>query len=94
MPFARKMGSNWLALWSGDKHVSIARTVVRTRQRALYGGQDQIDDAQWDELIQGLEKQLKTEHRAEPVFTLRWSMIWVWEAACANQKRRRHQAPS
>ena len=37
----------------------------------LYDAQDQID-AQRDKLIQDMEKQLKTEHRVEPVFTVRW----------------------
>ena len=52
----------------------IFRTVVRRRQREPYDAQDQIDE-QRDELTQGMEKQLKTEHRVEPVFTIRWSVI-------------------
>jgi len=43
----------------------------RIATEALYAAQDQID-AQRDELIQGMEKQLKTENRVEPVFTVRW----------------------
>jgi len=39
----------------------------------LYEAQDRID-AQRDELIQGMEKQLEMEHRVESVFTVRWSV--------------------
>ena len=51
----------------------VSGAVVRRRQRKPYDARDQID-AQRDELIQGMEKQLTTEHRVKPVFTIRWSV--------------------
>jgi len=54
-----------------QKHVRELEQRRSKKRRALYDAQDQID-AQRDELIQGMEKQLKTENRVEPVFTVRW----------------------
>jgi len=56
-----------------QKHVRELEQRRSRKRRSLYDAQDQID-AQRDELIQGMEKQLKTEHRIEPVFTVRWSV--------------------
>jgi len=56
-----------------QKHVRELEQRRSQKRRALYDAQDQID-AQRDELIQGMEKQLKTEHSIEPVFTVRWQV--------------------
>jgi len=56
-----------------QKHVRELEQRRSRKRRALYDAQDQID-AQRDELIQSMEKQLKTEYRVESVFTIRWSI--------------------
>jgi len=56
-----------------QKHVRELEQRRSRKRRELYDAQDQID-AQRDELIQDMEKQLKTEHRVEPVFTIRWTV--------------------
>ena len=56
-----------------QKHARELEQRRSRKRRELYDAQDQID-AQRDELIQGMEKQLKTEHQVEPVFTIRWSI--------------------
>jgi len=56
-----------------QKHVRELEQRRSKKRRALYDAQDQID-AQRDELIQNMEKQLKTEHAIEPVFLIRWSI--------------------
>ena len=56
-----------------QRHVRELEQRRSRKRRELYDGQDQID-AQRDELIQDMEKQLNTEHRVESVFTIRWTV--------------------
>jgi len=56
-----------------QKHVRELEQRRSRKRRELYDAQDQVD-AQRDELIQGMEKQLKTEHSIKPVFTVRWQV--------------------
>jgi len=56
-----------------QKHVRELEQRRSRKRRSLYDAQDQID-AQRDELIQGMEKQLTTEHSIEAVFLIRWSI--------------------
>jgi adenine-specific DNA-methyltransferase len=43
-------------------------------RRDLYEQQDQIDGRR-DQLIAGMERQLKQEHAAESVFCIRWKIV-------------------
>jgi len=54
-----------------QKHVRELEQRRSQKRRALYDAQDEID-AHRDKLIQDMEKQLRTEHRVEPAFIIRW----------------------
>lgn len=56
-----------------QKHVRDLERKRIQKRRALYDEQDRIDQ-QRDQLIQGMESQLRMESMVEPVFAVRWSI--------------------
>ena len=57
-----------------QKQIKALELKRNKKRRELFDAQDNID-AQRDELIAKIEKQLKHRHSIEQVFTVRWSLL-------------------
>lgn len=71
--FRAVIGNEYVGAMAYDESPKGLETPRNRKRRELFDAQDAID-AQHDELIKRIEKQLSQHHTLKPVFTFRWRL--------------------